>query len=192
MEHPVMSQILNVDKDAFSSGQIGSKIWLCEELEHLFDSIDFVWIYGGWYGMSAFLLQSRENIRIGQIRSYDQDPQCQEVADMINENWVYQDWKFKAETQDCNLLNLDKNGPDLVINTSTEHFECLDWWNNIPKGTTVALQGNNMPHKDHHIHSSSLEEFIGTYPVSTLLYQGQREFKYPTWKFTRFMLIGVK
>jgi hypothetical protein len=142
--------------------------------------------------MSAFLLQSRENIRIGQIRSYDQDPQCQEVADMINENWVYQDWKFKAKTQDCNLLNLDKNGPDLVINTSTEHFECLDWWNNIPKGTTVALQGNNMPHKDHHIHSSSLEEFIGTYPVSTLLYQGQREFKYPTWKFTRFMLIGVK
>lgn len=187
-----MSRTLNVDKDSFSSGQIGSKIWLCEELERLFDSIDSTWIYGGWYGMSAFLLQSRGNIRIGQIRSYDQDPHCETVADMINENWVYQDWKFKAETQDCNLLDLDKNGPDLVINTSTEHFECLDWWNNIPKGTTVALQGNNMPHEDHHIHSSSLDEFVKTYPVSNLLYQGQREFEYPTWKFTRFMLIGVK
>ena len=24
---------MNVNKDAFSSGQVGSKIWLCEELE---------------------------------------------------------------------------------------------------------------------------------------------------------------
>ena len=27
-------------RDAFSSGQISSKIWLCEELEKLFDRID--------------------------------------------------------------------------------------------------------------------------------------------------------
>lgn len=192
MVQPVMKQILNVDKDAFSSGQIGSKIWLCEELEQLFETIDSVWIYGGWYGISAFLLQSRGNINIGQIRSYDLDPRCEEVADMINENWVIDNWKFKAKTQDCNLLDLDWNGPDLVINTSTEHFESLDWWNAIPKGTTVALQGNNMPHEEHHIHSNSLDDFIKSYPVDTLLFQGQKEFVYPTWKFTRFMLIGVK
>lgn len=192
MAQPVMKQILNVDKDAFSSGQIGSKIWLCEELEQLFETIDRVWIYGGWYGISAFLLQSRGNINIGQIRSYDLDPQCEAVADMINENWVIADWKFKAKTQDCNLLDLDWNGPDLVINTSTEHFESLDWWNAIPKGTTVALQGNNMPHEEHHIHSNSLDDFIKSYPVDTLLFRGQKEFVYPTWKFTRFMLIGVK
>lgn len=192
MAQPVMKQILNVDKDAFSSGQIGSKIWLCEELEQLFETIDSVWIYGGWYGISAFLLQSRGNINIGQIRSYDLDPQCEEVADMINENWVIDNWKFKAKTQDCNLLDLDWNGPDLVINTSTEHFESLDWWNAIPKGTTVALQGNNMPHEEHHIHSNSLDDFIKSYPVDTLLFRGQKEFVYPTWKFTRFMLIGVK
>ena len=183
---------MEINKDAFSSGQIGSKIWLCEELERLFKDINTIWIYGGWYGMSAFLLQSRGNIRIGHIRSYDLDPQCESAADMINENWVIDNWKFKAKTEDCNTLQLRQVGPDLVINTSTEHFECSDWWNNIPKGTTVALQGNNMPHEDHHVHSSSLDEFVRTYPVSTLLYQGQLEFEYPTWKFTRFMLIGVK
>ena len=181
-----------VNKDAFSSGQIGSKIWLCEELEKLFDSVDSIWIYGGWYGVTAFLLNSRGNIQIGKIRSYDVDPKCEAVADMINENWVIDNWKFKAKTQDCNLLDLDWHGPDLVINTSTEHFESLDWWNSIPKGTTVVLQGNNMPHEDHHIHSSSLDEFIGIYPVSNLLYRGQKEFEYPTWKFSRFMLIGIK
>ena len=29
------SQMVSVDKDAFSSGQVGSKLWLCEELERL-------------------------------------------------------------------------------------------------------------------------------------------------------------
>jgi hypothetical protein len=111
---------------------------------------------------------------------------------MINENWVIDNWKFKANTQDCNALKFEQNSPDLVINTSTEHFESLDWWNSIPKGTTVALQGNNMPHEDHHIYSSSLDEFIRTYPVSNLLYRGQKDFEYPTWKFSRFMLIGQK
>jgi hypothetical protein len=187
-----MSQILSVDKDAFSSGQVGSKIWLCEELERRFDSIDSVWIYGGWYGVSAFLLQSRGNIRIGKIRSYDIDPQCEAIADMINENWVIDNWKFKAKTQDCNVLDLDWNGPDLIINTSTEHFESMVWWNNIPQGTVVALQGNNMPHEDHHVRSETLDDFTKQFPVSTTLYTGQKEFVYPDWKFTRYMLIGIK
>ena len=187
-----MNQTLNVNKDAFSSGQIGSKIWLCEELEKRFDSADRVWIYGGWYGITAFLLNSRGNMKIGKIRSYDIDPACESVADMINENWVIDNWKFKAKTQDCNALDLDWHGPDLVINTSTEHFESMDWWNNIPNGTVVALQGNNMPHSDHHVHSDSLVEFVKQFPVSTHLYTGQKEFAYPDWKFTRFMLIGIK
>jgi hypothetical protein len=182
--------MISVNADAFSSGQISSKIWLCEELEQLFESADNIWIYGGWYGVTAFLLNSRGNMRIGQIRSYDVDPACEAVADMINENWVIDNWKFKAYTQDCNLL--DCNVPDLVINTSTEHFESSNWWNNIPQGTVVALQGNNMIHDDHHVHSTSLKEFLAQFPVTEQLYAGQKEFVYPDWRFTRFMLIGIK
>jgi hypothetical protein len=192
MHFQATNQILNVNKDAFSSGQIGSKLWLCEELENLFDTIDSIWIYGGWYAVTAFLLNSRNNIKIEYIRSYDVDPACAEVADMINENWVYQNWKFKAQTQDCNKLEVDQSGPDLIINTSTEHFESMDWWNNIPKGTTVALQGNNMIHDDHHVHSTSLKKFVAQFPVSKTLYKGEKEFVYPDWRFTRYMLIGVK
>ncbi len=181
-----------VNKDAFSSGQVGSKIWLCEELERLFNSVDKIWIYGGWYGVTAFLLNSRGNMRIGEIRSYDIDPDCEAVADMINENWVIDNWRFKADTQDCDVLDLDKHGPDLIINTSTEHFESIDWWDNIPKGTVVALQGNNMIHEDHHTHSTCLQEFTAQFPVTETLYAGQKEFVYPTWRFTRYMLIGIK
>jgi hypothetical protein len=34
------------------------------ELENLFDTVDSIWIYGGWIGMTAFLLKSRNNIKI--------------------------------------------------------------------------------------------------------------------------------
>ena len=190
MGYRAMSQTLNVDKDAFSNGQIGSKIWLCEEIENLFENIDTVWIYGGWYGLTAFLLQSRGNIEIDKIRSYDIDPLCESVADMINENWVIDNWKFKAHTEDCN--SLDIVDVDLIINTSTEHFDSMDWFNNIPSGTVVALQGNNMLHDDHHVYSLSINEFSNRYPLSEYLYQGEKEFVYPNWKFTRFMVIGVK
>lgn len=192
MELDVTKQTYSVDKDAFSSGQVGSKIWLCEEIEKLFSSIDLVWVYGGWHGIAGFLLLSRNNVHIGKIKSFDLDPSCESIADMLNENWVIKDWQFKAVTEDCNNIKFEDSCPDLIINTSTEHFTSRDWWNNIPKGTVVALQGNNMPHDDHHVHTGSLDEFVAQYPLSELLYSGEREFVYPTWSFTRFMVIGHK
>jgi hypothetical protein len=79
------------NKDAFSSGQIGSKIWLCEKLEKLNWSSDLTYIYGGWYGITAFLLLSRGKFNVSKIRSLDIDPSCEPIADMINENWVWQE-----------------------------------------------------------------------------------------------------
>jgi len=184
---------VKIEVDAFSSGQVASKLWLCEELEKLFKSMNNIWIYGGWYGVTAFLLRSRGNINISTIRSFDVDAECEITADIINENWVWREWQFKAFTADCNTLDPStSDGPDLIINTSTEHFESLDWWNNIPKGKIVVLQGNNMPHKDHHIYSDCLETFTKTFPLSELLYSGQKDFDYVTWNFSRFMLIGIK
>jgi hypothetical protein len=179
-----------INKDAFSSGQMGSKLWLCQELEQLKWSSKLTWIYGGWYGVTALLLLSREKFKVTRIESYDIDPECQYIADMINENWVCDNWKFKAHTEDCSALIA--NDPDLIINTSTEHFDSMDWFNNIPSGKKVILQGNNMPHDDHVVHSETLESFINHYPLAEYSYQGTKEFVYPTWEFSRYMLIGIK
>lgn len=181
---------MTVNKDAFSHGQVTSKIWLCEELEKLQWSSDTIHIYGGWYAMTAFLLFSRGNYKVNRIRSFDSDPECEAIADMVNNNWVFQSWKFKAYTRDCNLPMDDSC--DLIINTATEHFTTMDWFNLIPKGTRVVLQGNNMIHDDHFIHSKSLDDFKAYYPLSTINYAGQKEFDYTTWGFTRYMIIGVK
>ena len=179
-----------INKDAFSSGQVGSKIWLCEELERLGWKSNLTHIYGGWYGVLGFLLLSRGKFNVNRIESYYIDPTCEPIADILNEYWVWQNWKFKAHTADCNLVK--SNLADLVINTSTEHFDSLLWFNYIPPGTRVILQGNNMLHDDHVIHSNNLEEFKKHYPLSEILYEGCKEFVYPDWQFTRYMIIGVK
>jgi hypothetical protein len=49
-----------------------------------------------------------------------------------------------------------------------------------------------MPHDDHVIHSDTLDDFINQYPLSNIAYKGQKEFVYPNWKFTRYMVIGIK
>jgi len=136
------------------------------------------------------LLLSRGLFPVDRIRSFDKDPSCERVADTICENWVWKDWTFKAFTADCDELR--PNDVDLIINTSTEHFDNMNWFNKIPKGTRVVLQGNNMPHEDHIVHSETLADFIESYPLSEYVFAGEKEFVYPSWKFTRYMIIGVK
>lgn len=179
----------NIDSDAFSSGQIGSKLWLCKQLELTDLYSKETAIYGGWYGLAAFLLLSRGRFNVERIRSYDMDPACEPIADMINENWVWQDWRFKAFTEDCNSL---RTTADLIINTSTEHFDSRAWWENIPSGTAVALQGNNMRHDDHVNVTECLADFCDQFPLSVEVYRGQLPFVYPDWSFDRYMVIGIK
>ena len=176
--------------DAFASGQIDSKLWACRELERLEWTSELTHIYGGWYGVLAFLLLSREQFKVTKIASYDMDPTCESIADMINENWVSKAWQFKAYTVDCNQTVT--GAPDLVINTSTEHFSSLAWFDAIAPGTRVVLQGNNMPHDDHVVYSKSLTEFKELYNITDVAYEGSLEFNYPTWSFTRYMIIGTK
>jgi hypothetical protein len=68
----------------------------------------------------------------------------------------------------------------------------MKWFDNIPKGTRVILQGNNMPHEDHYVYSNSLEDFANKYKLKEIVYQGKLNFNYPEWSFTRFMIIGFK
>lgn len=178
------------DKDSFSNGQIDSKLWLCRELEALDWDSDLTHIYGGWYGVLAFLLLSREKFQVSRIESFDVDPDCEAVADMINENWVHKEWTFKAFTIDCNQGV--RGNPDLLINTSTEHFESMDWFNRIAAGTRVIIQGNNMEHNDHFGNANSLLEFEEKYQLEKILYKGTLDFDYQNWGFTRYMIIGIK
>ncbi len=184
--------IVKVEKDAWSSGQISSKLWLCKELENLnIQNPQIIWVYGGWVGLASLLLLSREIFPVKHIRSFDKDPSYEHIADTILENWVWQSWKFKAITADCNKMDFTGEKPDIIINCSTEHFDENTWYQSIPTGTLVALQNNDMPHSQHSSCFKNCEEFAEYYDLNTL-YQGTLDFTYPDWKFSRYMIIGTK
>lgn len=194
-----------MNKDAWSHGQVTSKLWLCEKLERIMSSIAVgnggkpdrykeykIWIYGGWYGMTAFLLFSRGKMRIDSISSYDIEPQCEKIADIINNNWEIDEWRFKAFTQDVNDI-VFSSPPDIIINTSCEHMIENKWFDQIPAGMIVALQSTDQKHDDEeHNLTYSLKEMIDKYPLSDMWFNGEKEFVYPDKKFKRYMIIGVK
>jgi hypothetical protein len=92
------------------------------------DIISNVYIFGGWYGVLAQLIN--DNHLTHNIFSIDVDAHCEEI---INKYMPH----IKAVT--CDMAEFKYiHHPDIVINTSTEHVdqETYDkWWKNIPQDT---------------------------------------------------------
>jgi hypothetical protein len=188
-----------LDLDAFSSSQIASKQWLVEKLEECLQSRYTppeqgytIWILGGWYSLTNFIMRVRAVVPIRMVRSFDIDPECQPLADRVNKLWEWQDWQFKAETCDVNKLTYAVGTPQVVINSSVEHMDTDQWYKNIPKGMLVVLQANNMPHHDHVRSYETSAELLEFFPMEECLYEGSMDFNYPQYKFKRHMIIGIK
>lgn len=214
------SETFQVHKDAFSSGQVGSKLWLCDELERVLQSAravsasaqnDVIWIYGGWNGVLSFLLLTRAaaSAHAGVtasrpiVRSFDSDPACEVIANTLCENWVWREWQFRAFTQDCNELFSGKRAegdlrnefgpaPTVIINTSVEHFDRDDWFQKIPAGTLVALQAADFDHDGAVSVFTSEKALSERYPMKEKLFSGELKFDYGSWGFRRFMTIGFR
>lgn len=187
---------MHLDQDAFTSGQILSKLWLAESLEQVVEINDLnrdlkILNLGGWYGILHFILKARNKIKIANWRSLDIDHEACAISDSINETWVWQNWKFKSIVGDANLFKYTDN-VDIVINTSVEHMESKQWFDNIPEGILVVLQSNDLSHDDHVHNHRSLEEFVKAFPLTEIFFHGQKLFQYDNTSFKRFMLIGTK
>jgi hypothetical protein len=184
---------LKIDSDAFSAGQIESKIWAADELEKIASHIPIlrITILGGWYGILHFILKSRGRQMIEWCRSYDLDASACSVANVVNNTWEMDNWKFRAIPKDANLLAYD-DGTNCIINTATEHFDNQLWFKNIHQGILCVLQGNDLDIDDHVNKPSSLEHFKTMYPLTVLLFEGTKTFDFPSGSFTRYMIIGHK
>jgi hypothetical protein len=201
-------KIFDLDYDCFSIGQLKSKQWLVEILKdvRMIWKLDFgtIYVLCGWYGiLSAMLFLEFE---IDRIRSFDIDERCEKIADQVNKIYSSDEWRFKAITQDILDINFEvhswqcwsnKNNrmsklitdiPNTIINTSCEHMS-PEWFDNVPPGKLVALQSNDSFTEEGHINAvTSVDEFKDMFPLSTIYYDGQIDFK----QYKRFMLVGVK
>jgi hypothetical protein len=193
-------------KDALSLGQLASKEWLIDVANETYKEKTFktAFVIGGWYGLLPALWKQFPRCPIQNFRSIDKDEHCAPVAESINRKWVIDDWQFKAITTDA--LNIDyqnpklqlkkQNGeivlafdkPDIIVNTSCEHFSHLSKWTSLlPGGTEVILQSNNYFQDPEHINcSTSIDSFINTLNLTTIRFSG--ELTLP--EYTRYMVIG--
>jgi hypothetical protein len=136
-------------QDAFSRGQVNSKIWAMEELSKVKKDFDTVYALGGWYGQVRLFLE--QVVTYKKLRVFDVDPEACFISDKIFNFSRIQDYKVKsvemklpmASSSDeeknmgwvsrtgCtyNVKNytnekeiFEKTQPDLVLNTSAEHM----------------------------------------------------------------------
>ena len=192
-------------RDAFSRGQLASKLWLIGELSRQRVDLGNVLVVGGWLGVMPMLLFADTRVQTGMVRSIDKDPQCSEPADRLNRFQLKDDWRFKAFTADaCDMTyapviftKIRKDGskkvlkfmPDTIINTSMEHFtDPDDWFARLPSGLLVALQVSADPSYEDHVSTvATLEAFRMRTPMKQEMFAGTRSFG----GHVRHMRIGV-
>lgn len=179
-------------QDGFSNGQVESKLWLVEILSHVLPDVEMdVHILGSWFGLLPRMMMWMDYPCFKKMRCYDKDPRCASWARFLNEPESYGD-QHQYLTQDMYDLDyislLQKNS--LVINTSCEHLEDFHkWYQQIPTGTLLALQGNDfIEPEEHHNPWKDLPSFAQDTPMETLLFEGSLSLA----KYSRFMRIGVK
>lgn len=203
--------------DAFSRGQLQSKIWLTDIVNELdIDLGKMIHVCAGWYGVLPALMFERLDID-GKIYSFDIDPSTDNPADTLNKEYIIENMTFKSFIFDVRKFTYDKQSvpishykysdalqfeksndlfeidkPSCIINTSCEHIEDFDtWFESIPSGMLVIMQNNNfVEHDDETVVNtiSSEKEWKNKLNLSEVLYSGTLELE----KYQRYMIIGRK
>ena len=178
--------------DAFWDGQVHSKIWLSEVLNKHYDSKipSNIYIFGGWLGVLANILFQNSKFYVDTIYNIDLDPWCKPNSEKLNQTYVNMQ-RYYADTADMKEYQYNDTA-DIVINTSTEHVtqETYDhWYDNIPQGSLVVIQGNDFFSCDEHVRCSvDLDDFMTMNRVTDPIFAGQLE----TTMYNRFMCVFRK
>ncbi len=195
------------DSDCFSRGQLQSKLWLINELKKLDLDLGTVFLCAGWYATLSTML-FEEGFKINKIRSFDVDPATVDIAETFNKPWFTDQWRFKALINNIHDIDYREHTwqfwsntnnrmsypisdiPNTIINTRCEHIEnYADWYNKIPLGKLVILQGNNYFEIAEHVNcSKDINEFSSKSPMTTVLFEGELDLP----KYKRFMKIGFR
>ena len=165
-------------KGSFTSDLITSKLWLIKEVGNIHKKFNTIYILGSWYGNLSLFLFKKHDIQFKKIINVDLDKKAlstgQEMADELGVSD-----KIEPMVQDANTLDYRQaTKPSLVINTSVNDMNNEGWFDNIPKGTLVALQ--------------TRDESLNEFKFAKILYSGKKELEDPETKYTRYMLIGIK
>ena len=177
---------------SYTPDLVFSKLWLTRELERVLNTqgIDLVpvaYILGSWYSNLSTILR-KSNTTIQHIVDVERNKQWLKTGQQIQQHMNIDNVEYMAA--DANNLDYRQlQDPGVVINTGTNDIADLGWFDNIPSGTIVVLQGRDQV-KNNGV--ASPDELLARFPLETVLYQGTMDLEDPETEYRRSMAIGVK
>lgn len=180
---------------SYTDDLVISKIWLAHELARILkqqdiESVPVAYMLGSWYGNQSTILR-KMGVPIDTIIDVEKNKQWLEQGQQIQKALGLTG--IKSMNADANRIDFRQlANPGLVINTSTNDMPDHGWFDHIPEGTLVVLQGrDHQPRGSEHVYRSP-EEILELYPLENVLYKGSRHLQDPETKYNRHMVIGIK
>ena len=172
-----------------------SKLWMCDMLKRLMrqnNIKEFKQVYslGSWYGnMALFMLLKQIPFKVLVDVDTDREPldASQAAFDQLAPHK-----RIVSLCEDANKLHYFCSPPSLVINNSTNNMRNEGWFDNIPKGTIVALQGRSNEPQNELNTCRNLDEFNRTHPLRQTAFVGSLSLEDPGDAYHRWMKIGIK
>jgi pimeloyl-ACP methyl ester carboxylesterase len=179
---------------SFTKDLLISKLWLWEELSDVLrelgiDHVNAVYVLGSWTGGVGMVLAAK-HFDTDTIINVDRDPNWIKASKDIANRMGFADLT-QHMVSDANQIDYRQaQSPSVVINTSTNNIPGNQWFDNIPKGTIVVLQGRDVA--DSSNSRGSLDNFVSDYPMQKVLFQGQLPLQDPETAYHRYMVIGIR
>ena len=173
---------------SFTRDLIASKVWLLTELARIAPQVGTIYVLGSWYGNLGVLLALDPVIRYKKLINVETNPKFLQASESIQDHVGLSNTEYMLA--DANDLNYQQLGDDgVVINTSLTDMPGRAWFDRIPSGALVVMQGrDNDP--GHAVYST--QDITDQFPLSEVIYNGGLELQDPETRYTRYMTIGIK
>jgi hypothetical protein len=181
---------------SYTPDLVFSKLWLARELKQILqqqqgiDSVPVAYILGSWYSNLSTILR-RTGVPIEKIVDVEQRGEWLEIGQQLQQSMNIQGVEhMQADANKVDYRQLQQ--PGIVINTSTNDIADHGWFDHVPEGTIIVLQGRDaVPDGAEHTYNSP-EDLLQMYPLETVLYSGTWDLTDPETPYQRSMVIGVK
>ena len=180
---------------SYTPDLVFSKLWLARELRNVLqqqgiDSVPVAYILGSWYSNLSTILR-RTGVPIEKIIDVEQRGEWLEIGQQLQQDMRIQGVQhMQADANRIDYRQLQQ--PGVVINTSTNDIADHGWFDHIPSGAIVVLQGRDRVAKGAEHTYKSPEDLLEMYPLESVLYSGTWDLQDPETPYQRSMAIGIK
>jgi hypothetical protein len=180
---------------SYTTDLILSKIWLARELQQVMrkqgiDSVPVAYVLGSWYSNLSTILR-KANTPIERIIDVEKNAkwlrQGKQMQQSMNIDGVDH---MRADANQIDYRQLQD--PGLVINTSTTDIPDHGWFDNIPSGTLVVLQGRDNVQASSEHNFGSPDQLLELFPLEKVLFKDKIKLEDPETDYIRSMVIGIK